>query len=348
MTFPASRLFDAPVPLPGETSPIIGDAPALRRSVALARRFATSGLSILLIGETGTGKELFAQAIHHWAGRSGALIDVDCGALPNAMMESLLFGHRRGAFTGALSASVGLLTQADRGTLFLDEVTSLSPEAQAKLLRVLETREVRPLGSAQKHRVDLQVVAAAQEDLAEGVEAGSFRRDLHQRLAGVVIQIPPLRERMEDLLPLADHFAKRARRTLGLGVGRLLARHRWPANVRELRLAIERAACLTDRPVLEAEIVAESIALGGGEQAGRPEPSNAAELRRELVPHLIAAGWNVTLAAAQMGTSRATLYRRLQSIGLQPRSFLGEQRRRSGPNALELVPGGGAPSHETS
>lgn len=291
---------------------IVGSSPALRRVAALAQRFARSDLPVLLVGETGTGKELFAQAIHRWSGRSGELVDVNCGALPAEMVESLLFGHRRGAFTGATEMAEGLVTAADRGTLFLDEVTSLSLEAQAKLLRVLETREVRPLGGTRKRAIDLRVVAAAQVELRERVECGGFRTDLYQRLAGIVLELPPLRERPEDITPLVAHFAARSGRSVSREADRAARAHPWPGNARELRLSIERAAWLSSEDVLSAETLEESIRLG----AGAIGPPSLGSERDRIVGACREAGWNVPAAARALGVGRTTLYTRLREFGI--------------------------------
>ena len=181
---------------------IIGESPAIRRALALAERYARSRLPILLVGPTGTGKELFAHHIHERSGQPGPLVEVNCCALPRDMVESLLFGHRRGAFTGAIESTVGYVERSDGGTLFLDELESLAFEAQGKLLRVLETGDVERLGIGAKRHVDLRVVSAVQDDISGAVDGGRFRRDLFQRVAGVVIKLPPLSTRPEDVVPL--------------------------------------------------------------------------------------------------------------------------------------------------
>jgi len=220
---------------------IVGVSPAIRRGLVVAERYARTRLPILLVGATGTGKELFAEHIHERSGRPGPLVDVNCCALPRDMVESLLFGHRRGAFTGAVDSTVGHVERSDGGTLFLDELASLVPDAQGKLLRVLESGETQPLGAATKRRVDLRVICAVQDDIWTALDAGRFRRDLFQRVAGVVIELPPLAARPEDIVPLAEHFANLQGRRLEGGVDSVLVNYPWPGNVRELRMAIERA-----------------------------------------------------------------------------------------------------------
>ena len=189
--------MSAVVPLssPEGSLPVIEESLSSKRALAFAERFAPTMVSVLLIGETGTGKEVFAARIHAASGRSGDFVDVNCAALPAEMVESLLFGHRRGAFTGAMEHAVGLIEQAEGGTLFLDELTSLPVHAQARLLRVLESRCVRRLGDRRHHHVDFRVVAAALPELTGCVASGCVRRDLFQRIAGVVIELEPLARR---------------------------------------------------------------------------------------------------------------------------------------------------------
>ncbi len=295
---------------------VIAESPAMKRVLALARRFAPTGVPVLLLGATGTGKELLATLIHEESGLRGPLIDINCGAFPPAMMESLLFGHRRGAFTGAVSDTAGLITAADHGTLFLDELSSLPPEGQVKLLRVLENRSVRRLGDIESRPVAFRLVAAVQDDLAQGIQAGTFRLDLFQRTAGVVLEIPPLTQREADLLPLASFFAQGLGRSLTSAVMAVLAQYSWPGNVRELRSAIERAAFLSDTIELSAAAVAEAIHLGAPEiAAGQSDVSERG--RFEAVGR--ANGWDPALMSNAMGIGRATLFRRLKRLGLSLR-----------------------------
>lgn len=294
---------------------IVGVSPAIRRALALAERYARTNLPILLVGATGTGKEVFAQHIHERSGRPGPLLDVNCGALPRDMVESLLFGHRKGAFTGAVESTDGYVARSDGGTLFLDELTSLAPDAQVKLLRVLETGQVQPLGAVRKRDVDLRVVAAAQDDLSAALRDGRFRRDLYQRLAGVVIELPRLAHRQEDLLPLAQYFASRDRRTLEAGVHAVIHGYGWPGNVRELRLAIERAGYLVDNGSLSAPAVAQAIALG--QEAGSDQGGAVGD----IVTAGVATGWNTDRIATALRIHRSTLFRRLSHHGVTLRSL---------------------------
>ena len=312
-------------------APIIGEAPALKRAIALMERFAPTALPILLVGATGTGKELFARHIHQRSGRAGELVDVNCGALPQEMAESLLFGHRRGAFTGAIENVTGHLERAHGGTLFLDEVLDLSPACQVKILRALETGEVQPLGENRKRRTDFRIVAAAQDEVVDRVEIGGFRPDLFQRLAGIVITLPTLHERQEDVIPLARHFAAEQGRTLESAAEGILLAHTWPGNVRELRLAIERAGCLVDNGTLPSRQIGEAIALGafrtrrmdrrsddraGVERRERVECGQAAELRSLCDAH----GWDTDRIATTLGIARSTVYARLKRAGVSIRT----------------------------
>jgi len=295
---------------------IVGVSPAIRRAIALAERYARTRLAVLIVGATGTGKELLAQHIHERSGRPGLLVDVNCCALPRDMVESLLFGHRRGAFTGAVDSTIGHLERSDGGTIFLDEVTSLAVEAQGKLLRTLETGEVQPLGAAAKRRLDLRVIAAAQDDIQPAVQTGRFRRDLFQRLAGVVIELPPLKARPEDVLPLASHFAALQGRRLEPGVERVLLNYTWPGNIRELRLTIERAAELVDNGTLPPGALAEAIILGGVAIA---DATQASEERAAFARLCESHEWQGGEIARALGISRTTLHRRLRELGLSLR-----------------------------
>jgi DNA-binding NtrC family response regulator len=321
-------LYDQP-------APIIGTSPAIRRATELVERFAPTALPILLIGATGTGKELFARHIHSASKRRGELIDVNCGALPHDIAESLLFGHRRGAFTGAVESVRGHLERADGGTLFLDEVLHLSMSAQVKLLRALETGEVQPLGAGRKQRVDFRMVSAAQEDTPERLDGGTFRHDLFQRLAGVVIDLPVLADRPEDIVPLAEHFAAARGQRLERGTTNVLESHLWPGNVRELRLAIERAGYLVENGTLPAGALCDAIALGmpGGPRNDRRSSDrrgNGSDRRRRLNPRRSwdnlmerceAADWDASRIAESYGIARSTLYEQLKDAGISLRTL---------------------------
>jgi DNA-binding NtrC family response regulator len=298
----------------------------MRSAIALAEQFAPTNIPVLLLGATGTGKELLAQSIHRWSLRRGEMVDVNCAALPRDLVEAELFGHGPRAFTGAQEAKMGLIEAANGSTLFLDEVASLAWEAQGKLLRVLETGEVRRVGETGKRRVNVRVIAAAQEDLPERVTSGAFRLDLYHRLSGLVLELPPLVARSKDVVLLAQHFAVQSGRVLGPGTERTLMRHGWPGNVRELRLAVERAGHLVTDGVIRAEELAEAIRLGApqiGSNAQSQEIEDpAAGAREELQRVLVDVAWDTVAAARLLGIHRATLYRRARTLGITlPRRF---------------------------
>ena len=239
----------------------IGSSPAFVRQVERIPLVADCDAGVLILGETGTGKELFAQAIHYLSPRAAnPLIAINCGALPADLVEAELFGHVRGAYTSAHQAQSGLIAQAKDGTLFLDEVDSLPHAAQAKLLRFLQDKEYRAVGGSQRQRANVRVIAASNADLAELAEQGRFRKDLYYRLNILNLKLPPLRERMEDLLPLAEHFLARSsrefkRRVVGLSRAAFerMSAHDWPGNVRELEHSIARAVLLCSDNMIDAD-----------------------------------------------------------------------------------------------
>ena len=304
-------------PVRTQPPPLVGASPLWTRAVGLAERYAPTTLPILLIGATGTGKEVLAQHIHHLSGRTGELIDVNCGALPREMTESLLFGHRRGAFTGAFEDSPGLVAQAEAGTLFLDELSSMSVEGQAKLLRVLDTGELRRLGDHVKQSVDFRVIAAVQDEVPALLEGGLLRPDLYHRLACVVIHIPRLCERPEDLSSLATHFAALHGLTTDNEALVTLRTHDWPGNVRELRAVMERAAVLTDGTRITASHVADAL---HGQRLPRTVAGAAlrtGEGRGALLRLCEQYAGDRDAMARGLGVSRATLYRRLKAAGIK-------------------------------
>src|SRR5512146_2853174 len=238
---------------------IVGDSPAMQELLRQVAKGAPQKATVLLQGEPGTGKELIARALHERSPRASLpFVAVNCGAIPPELIESELFGHVRGAFTDAVRANKGLATEADGGTLFLDEIGELPLAIQVKLLRFLQDQEVRPVGDVRSRRVDVRVVAATSRDLASDVAAGRFREDLLYRLDVVRLRLPPLRDRSEDIAPLAAHFLARHARLRpdlpGLALGddarEALLAHRWPGNVRELEHALERAVVLADGPLI--------------------------------------------------------------------------------------------------
>ena len=252
---------------------IIGEAPGLVEATRQIQKVAPTDATILILGESGTGKELFARALHQLGPRkAGPFVAINCAAIPETLLENELFGHEKGAYTGATSAKAGRVETADRGTLFLDEIGDLGAALQAKLLRVLQDRSFERVGGTKTLRVDTRVVAATHRDLRREVAAGRFREDLYYRLAVVTVAVPPLRERAEDLPALAEHFLERFRRELGRERLRFsepalaaIRGHRWPGNVRELENAVERAAILAEGDAIEPR----HLAL----QAAAPPPS---------------------------------------------------------------------------
>ncbi|MGQ9689480.1 MAG: RNA repair transcriptional activator RtcR family protein [Desulfobaccales bacterium] len=268
--FPLIRANISPMEIPDIPPPdlqsairklgIVGDHPAMRQALETAALLAPSHVPLLILGETGTGKELFAHFIHLLSGRpSDRFIPVNCAAIPQELVESLLFGHKKGAFTGALSDQVGKFDLADNGTLFLDELGDLPSAIQAKLLRVIQDSMVEPVGARKPHPVDVRIIAATNQDLRRAVQSGKFRGDLYYRLNVGEIRLPPLRDRRSDIPPIAlsilDRINANLRRPKRLAPGALtrLQGHSWPGNVRDLENVLERSARLTSKEVLEAD-----------------------------------------------------------------------------------------------
>jgi two-component system response regulator HupR/HoxA len=308
---------------------------------AMAERVARHDLSVLLGGESGTGKELMARAIHYASPRMAKPFVVEnCAAIPDTLLESELFGHKRGAFTGATEDHVGLIQRADGGTLFLDEIGETSPLFQVKLLRVLQEGELRPVGSARTVPVDVRVIAATHRLLEDDVRAGRFREDLYYRLAGVTLQVPPLRERPGDIVPIAERLLADVCQELGLPPARfdedaraVLMGYPWPGNIRELRNEIGRALALGQPPRLRAADFSPRLLQGqAGAAAGRPTASAALPAQGTLQDRLDAIEamvlrevmlrhrWNKTRAAAELGLSRVGLRAKLLRFGLEARS----------------------------
>jgi transcriptional regulator with PAS, ATPase and Fis domain len=290
---------------PPPRAPFVAESPGMRTVAALAERAARSRVTVLLLGETGTGKEVVAHAIHAASARSDRpFIAINCAALPDSLLESELFGHTRGAFTGAERDRRGAFEEAHSGTLFLDEVGETSGAFQAKLLRVLQERAVRPLGGARSREVDVRVIAATHRDLVREVARGRFREDLYYRLHVFPIRIPPLRERPEDVVALAQHFLAlhgasegRPDRALTPAARRRLAAHRWPGNVRELENAIQRALVLAPRGAVLAEEHFEGLAT-------EPPPPDIEGLEAAADEHL-----RDTLARVEAWLIRSALER---------------------------------------
>jgi two-component system, NtrC family, nitrogen regulation response regulator NtrX len=313
----------------GRRSALIGSGPAMQQVKALIARVAPTEARVLITGESGTGKELVAAAIHAASRRlARAFVTVNCAAIPRDLVESEMFGHERGAFTGATERRLGRFELAHGGTLFLDEVGDLSPEAQAKLLRTLETGELQRIGAEHAMRVDARVVAATNRQLAEAVSSGAFREDLFFRLNVFPIQLPPLRERLEDLPVLVAHLAERVRprhaATFTEAALEALASYTWPGNVRELANLVERLSILSG-PVIDAPAVRQVLRGAGGSPApsvtlvgGRPLTDSLDEYERGLIMAALSqAHGNMAEAARILQTDRANLYRRMRRLGLE-------------------------------
>ncbi len=249
---------------------ILGKSAKMQEIFTIIQRIARTNSTVLISGESGTGKELIARAIHYNSGRRGKFVSINCGALPETLLESELFGHERGAFTGAIREKKGLFTEADRGTIFLDEIGETSTAMQIKLLRVLQDRVVRRVGSNVETPVEVRVIAATNRDLADSIQKGTFREDLFYRINVIPIALPPLRQRREDIPLLVDSFIDKFCTTLGIArkrisadAMRLIEKYHWPGNVRELENVIERMIALETAEVLTTKSLPEQILLGG-------------------------------------------------------------------------------------
>jgi transcriptional regulator with GAF, ATPase, and Fis domain len=309
---------------------IIGNSPALEAVLEQVERVAPTGSTVLIQGETGTGKELIAHAIHNLSSRCGRpFVRLNCAAIPLDLLESELFGHEKGAFTGAIAQKIGRFELADKGTLFLDEVGDIPPALQPKLLRVLQEQEFERLGSTRTHQVNVRLVAATNRDLTEMVNKGEFRSDLYYRLNVFPILLPPLRERREDIPALVTHFVE----ILGPRMGRpieeipgetmsALSSYQWPGNIRELQNLIERAVILSNDGVLPNPLPL--LGAQGVTLASAAPPANAALSLRDSERNLIlrtleAVGWVIggpKGAATKLGLKRTTLIHKMQKLGI--------------------------------
>ena len=314
---------------PGE---LLGDAPAMRALRAKIEQIAPTEARVLVMGESGTGKELVARALHQRSRRSaGAFLAVNCAAVPAELIESELFGHVKGAFTGATSARTGVFEAANGGTLFLDEIGDMPLPMQAKLLRVLETGEFARVGSSRAQRSDVRVIAATHRDLAAAVRTGDFREDLLHRIHVVPLLVPPLRERAEDIALLAQRFLQQEVARQKLPPRRLtadalqqLGRYRWPGNVRELRNMVERLAILAPAEVIDAEFVAAELpidlhaaaATTAGDGTLLKDAVDAAQ-RRAILAAVRGAGGNIAEAARRLGVERSHLYKKARTLGIE-------------------------------
>jgi len=305
---------------------IVGKSSTLRQLLEMVKTVAPSDSTVLLLGETGTGKELIARAIHNRSGRrERTLVKVNCAAIPTGLLESELFGHERGAFTGAIAQKVGRLELADGGSLFLDEIGDIPLELQPKLLRVLQEREFERLGSTRTKKVDVRVVAATHRDLETMIVDKQFRSDLYYRLNVFPITIPPLRERPEDIPLLVQHFVQQTARNMNKAIDTIscdtmdaLAQYSWPGNIRELENVIERAVILSPGPVLRLSIRDLHTRIAPGSDHERNQTLEEVE-RKHIVTTLKQTRWVLSGprgAAIRLGLHRATLYFRMKKLGI--------------------------------
>src|SRR5213596_2762688 len=302
---------------------VIGNSPALEEVLQQVERVAPMDSTVLIQGETGTGKELIARAIHNISSRCGRpFVKLNCAAIPLDLLESEIFGHERGAFTGAIAQRIGRFELADKGTLFLDEVGDIPLELQPKLLRVLQEQEFERLGSTRTKRVDVRVVAATNRNLEEMVAAGTFRNDLYYRVNVFPITVPALRERAEDIPALVRYFVQKFARRMNKRIETVpadamatLSRYAWPGNVRELENAIERAVILTSGPALRvpaSEFRARAVPSAGGDTLEATE-------REAILRTLHETNWvlgGAQGAAARLGLKRTTLQSRMRRLGI--------------------------------
>ena len=307
-------------------SGLIAQSPAMHGILDLVERVAPTDATLLIQGESGTGKEVIAKAVHHASARAARpFVAVNCGAVPEALLESELFGHMRGAFTGAAVTKLGLFEEADGGTLFLDEIAEMPAALQVKLLRALQSGEVRRLGATQATTIDVRVISATNGDLAARISQGTFREDLFYRLNVIQIVLPPLRDRREDIPALAEHFLVRSAgklgRTLRLAPETLerLLRYPWPGNVRELENAIERATILARGEVVEPDDLPPHVSAGLqlGPSPALPRQITLADAERShILQTLERFGRNHSGAAEALGIGRTTLWRKLKEYGI--------------------------------
>jgi formate hydrogenlyase transcriptional activator len=303
---------------------IIGNSPALEGVLAQVERVAPTDSTVLILGETGTGKELIAKAVHSLSARFGRpFVKLNCAAIPFDLLESELFGHERGAFTGAIAQKMGRFELADQGTLFLDEIGDIPLALQPKLLRVLQEQEFERLGSGRTHTVNVRLVAATHRDLPEMVNHNQFRSDLYYRLNVFPIELPPLRDRREDIAPLVMHYVEVFARRMGKRIDQIPAdtlsafeAYPWPGNVRELQNLIERAVILSDDGRFHTPLPKQIAAQIGAS----PEPRTLKDSERAVILRsLEAAGWVIggaTGAAAKLGVKRTTLIAKMKKLGI--------------------------------
>jgi DNA-binding NtrC family response regulator len=299
---------------------IITANPTMHEVLRVVDRVAPTDSSVLILGESGTGKELVARALHERSPRAAqAFVPIHCGALPREVLESELFGHEKGAFTGAVNAKPGLIELADGGTLFLDEIGEMEPDSQVKLLRVLESRAFFRVGGTRPRTIDMRLVAATNRDLAEAIKANEFRQDLYYRINTITVSVPPLRDRREDIRLLAEHFLEQnsvyGRKRLSPAVLERLERYEWPGNVRELQHAIQRAVILGTGEEIQVEDLPADVR--GGPAPVAPASGSLEDVERlHIIATLRQVGGHRTKAAALLGIDPKTLYRKILGYGI--------------------------------
>lgn len=314
-------------------SNIVGVSKPMQEVFRVVERVANSSATVLITGDSGTGKELIARALHTQSGRStGPFVAINCGAIPSELLESELFGYEKGAFTGAHSSKKGLVEQADGGTLFLDEVSELLPRLQVKLLRVLQERELQRVGGDRAIKVDIRVIAATNADLTERIRSGDFRSDLFYRLNVISVRIPPLRQRVDDILPLAHHFLRKydnPNRITGFDAvtAQILRRYPWPGNVRELENVIERATLLAKGEEVTAADLPPELHAGVEVDRSAPAGKSLSAAREDFERYFILEclrrhHGNVSQAAREAGLHRQNFYQKLHKYGIQRKDYM--------------------------
>lgn len=320
----------------GERTPILGDSPAITRIKETLERVAPTEARVLITGEPGTGKELVANWIHYLSNRKdGPIVEVNCAAIPSELIESELFGHEKGSFTGATKQRVGKFEQANGGTLFLDEIGDMSLSAQAKVLRALQENRISRVGGDRSIPVDVRVIAATNKNLLEQIEKHEFREDLYHRLSVILIHVPPLRERREDIPIIARHFAERLSRRNGLPTKQFsedalerLKRHEWRGNVRELHNVVERLLILSEGNVITGRDVERYVQPGAAQASGNPVASLLDQFEqfsdfRDMAEKLFIErkldenDWNVSRTAEAIGIQRSHLYNKMNKYAIE-------------------------------
>ncbi len=346
-----NRLLERHVERSYSFDEIIGQSPGMNAVFDTIRRVAVTDADVLILGETGTGKELVARSIHQRSRRNaGRFVPVDCGAIPEDLLESEFFGHERGAFTGAHARTLGLLEFANKGTFFLDEIGELPPRLQAKLLRVLQERRIRRVGGREEAPVDVRVVAATSRDLAEEIRQHRFREDLFYRINVARIELPPLRERREDIPLLVEHFVQRFGRELGREVTgvdgeamEVLARYPWPGNIREVQNVVKRAITMGRFSLLSVEDLPDEVVMAAGERPASGQggffdarAQRMAAFEREYLTNLVrTCQGDVSRAARDARIPRGTLYRLMKKHDINPEAFRHRE-------ATSVTPGNGS------